>query len=159
MSSGRILLVDDHLDTLRLYETCLCMSGFDVTAASSAVDALRHHAASRFDAITTDLAMPGMDGIELIRRIRESGTQPAIPIVAITGQMVDSETMRGIDCCRLLIKPCDLEEVADLLRSLIHDCRRRRAECCQRLRKIANDGTGGKPSRPRHEDVPGAASV
>jgi DNA-binding response OmpR family regulator len=148
MSSERILLVDDHPDTLRLYETYLSLSGFEVTAVSSAIDALRHHAVNDFEAISTDLAMPGMDGVEFIRRIRQSSTH-AIPIVAITGQTADAETTtrQRIDCCRLLVKPCDLEEVAGVLRFLIRECAHGCDVCGQRIEKIVvnggRDSTGG----------------
>lgn len=126
MSRPRLLIVDDHADTLRLFETFLSLAGFDVTAVSS-VDAALKVVSNGFEAITTDLAMPGSDGLTLIRRMRAARTRPPIPIVAVTGQPIDSEKMiPEIGCCRLLLKPCDLDSLAETVRFLIavcpHDC-------------------------------------
>lgn len=125
----RILVVDDHLDTLRLLETVLSLCGFDVAAATNVPSALRL-AANGIDAIATDLAMPGTDGIEFIRRVRAGRSKPRIPIIAVTGQAIDSSRIgpADLDCCRIVLKPCDVAAVADLLHELIdtcvHDCKR-----------------------------------
>jgi CheY-like chemotaxis protein len=127
MAGLRVLVVDDHLDTLNLYSTFLSLEGFSVTAASNGPDALRL-SAKGFDAIATDLAMPGMDGAEFIRQLRAARPKADTPIVVVTGQ-ADAKTeavLSAIGSCRLLRKPCDLPALADLLRSLsgscVHDC-------------------------------------
>src|SRR5512133_3462361 len=63
MPNPRILVVDDHPDTLRLLETFLTLSGFDVVSAVNGADGLAR-TANGIDAIATDLAMPEMDGFE-----------------------------------------------------------------------------------------------
>ena len=129
MPNPRVLVVDDHPDTLRLFETYLSLSGFDVTSATSAAEALQL-AASGVDAIATDLAMPGIDGLEFIRRMRADTAVPPVPIVAVTGQAIDlgSVAPADIGCCRVVLKPCDLDELADTLHRLVaacvHDCAR-----------------------------------
>lgn len=65
----RVLVVDDHLDTLQLFESALSIEGFSVTLAGSGGEALEL-AAKGFDAVLTDLAMPGMDGQEVIHTLR-----------------------------------------------------------------------------------------
>ncbi len=137
MAGSRVLLVDDHSDTLRLFETYLSLAGFDVTAVTNARDAI-WDASNGFDAVATDLAMPGMDGFEFIRLMRTSRTKPVIPIVAVTGQAVDANatTRSQVDCCRLLLKPCNLEQLAGVLRLLIRDCTHDCAVCPQRTDKI-----------------------
>jgi CheY-like chemotaxis protein len=126
MTHPRLLVVDDHPDTLRLFETCLSLAGFDVISAANAVDALR--LARGMDAIATDLAMPGIDGLEFIRRMRADRTPP-IPIVAVTGQPIaPSVVAADLGCCRLVSKPCDLGALAETLHLLVgtcpHDCTR-----------------------------------
>jgi CheY-like chemotaxis protein len=129
MPNPRVLVVDDHPDTLRLFETYLSLSGFEVTSATSATEALRL-AADGVDVIATDLAMPGVDGLEFIRRVRADAAQPAVPIVAVTGQAIDQATVSPADigCCRVVLKPCDLDELAETLHRLVgtcvHDCAR-----------------------------------
>lgn len=132
MANARILLVEDHHDTRRLYASYLTLSGFDVTGVPSATSALGQLASGRYDAISTDLAMPGMDGAALIRQVRQS-IQPAIPIIVISGQV--SPNMAGpheLDCCGVFVKPCDLEQVADLLRFLVAECPRS-CDVCRHL--------------------------
>ena len=129
MSEPRVLLVDDHLDTLQLYSTYLSLEGFSVTAASNAMQALALSSGG-VDAIATDLAMPGMDGAQLIREMRATRAEPPVPIVVVTGQADDriEAALAEIGSCRLLRKPCDLRRLADTLRSLastcVHDCGR-----------------------------------
>jgi CheY-like chemotaxis protein len=121
----RVLVVDDHPDTLRLFETYLTFAGFEVTTTTNAAAALRM-SMNGFEAISTDLAMPGMDGVEFIRRMREARTKPPIPIVAVTGQGTEADEAADVGACRLLQKPCDLADLAGTLRELAqlckHDC-------------------------------------
>jgi CheY-like chemotaxis protein len=129
MPNPRLLVVDDHPDTLRLFETFLSFAGFDVIPAARASEALAC-ATTGVDAIATDLAMPGMDGFELIRRLRHFSSARPVPIVAVTGQALDPAKMppRAIGACRLLLKPCDLSALAGVLHGLVegclHDCSR-----------------------------------
>lgn len=122
MSKPRLLVVDDHHDTLRLFDLFFTMSGFDVVAADSGVEALRL-LTEGCDAVVTDLSMPGMDGIEFIGHLRKRAK--TMPIVAVTGHPVDPATVRS---CRFFAKPCVLDEVADTVHELIaqcvHDCSR-----------------------------------
>ncbi len=128
MSEPRVLVVDDHLDTLQLYSTYLSLEGFSVTAASNVMQALA--LSGGVDAIATDLAMPGMDGAHLIREMRATRAESPVPIVVVTGQADDriEAALAKIGSCRLLRKPCDLPRLANTLRSLastcVHDCGR-----------------------------------
>ncbi|MGE5358831.1 MAG: response regulator [Bacteroidales bacterium] len=131
-SKVRILVVDDQPDTLRLFETYLSMAGFQVTATTSAADALRL-AANGFEAISTDLAMPGMDGVEFIRRMREVRTERPIPIVAVTGQgSAATRELGDVGACRLLEKPCDLNELSQTLTDLSETCPHECTGCSRR---------------------------
>jgi DNA-binding response OmpR family regulator len=135
MTEPRVLVVDDNLDTLVLYTTYLSLEGFLVTAASNVAQALAL-SGNGVDAVATDLAMPGMDGAQLIREMRASRTKPPVPIVVVTGHAnarVEAE-LAEIGSCRLLRKPCELSHLAAVLRSLagtcVHDC----ARCANRQR-------------------------
>ncbi|MGE5358832.1 MAG: response regulator [Bacteroidales bacterium] len=147
MSNPNLLVVDDHPDTLRLFETFLSLAGFAVTTATGAAKALDHVATGHVDAVATDLAMPGMDGFELIRRLRSAAGQRPVPIVAITGQAINVAQVlpSDIGCCRLLLKPCDLAELGQLLHFLVvsceHDCER----CSNRIPPMP--GAAGESSK------------
>ncbi len=131
----RLLVVDDHPDTLKLFETYLSFAGFDVTVANGAAQALSHAASVQVDAVATDLARPGMDGFELIRRLRSAVRDHPVPIVAITGQALDPARVlpAQLGCCRLLLKPCDLGELAHLLHFLVEHCAQDCSTCPHRI--------------------------
>ncbi|HEV2761442.1 MAG TPA: PAS domain S-box protein [Pyrinomonadaceae bacterium] len=86
----RVLLVEDDPDTLELTKVFLRRHGAEVTAVASAEDALSALADDRPDVIVSDIGMPGMDGYELLRRVRalspdEGGLTPALALTAYAG--------------------------------------------------------------------------
>ncbi len=92
---GRVLVVDDLPKVRESIADSLRALGYDVLALPSAVKALAHLAQESFDVVLTDLQMPGMDGLEFIRRIEQAGHN--VPVVMITAYAeVDSavEAMR-----------------------------------------------------------------
>jgi CheY-like chemotaxis protein len=156
MTNVRLLVVDDHADTLHLFETYLSLEGFSVVAMNNARDALRA-ASSGVDVIATDWAMPVMDGAQFIRSIRRSGAGRPIPIVVVTGQ-ADARaesTLFELGACRVLHKPCDLSALADLVRWLattcLHDC-----DACPNRRAPGPDGEAGA-SAGREDEHPDEA--
>ncbi|MCL2724573.1 MAG: response regulator [Polyangiaceae bacterium] len=67
-----------------------------VTEADDGVDALRKLAAGRFDIIVTDINMPIMDGLKLVRRIRTDTAHKDVPIVVITTESGDEDRQRAL---------------------------------------------------------------
>jgi two-component system CheB/CheR fusion protein len=80
----RMLIVEDDPDALTVLGMLLKTSGAVITTASSGEEAIAQAAADRFDLIVSDIAMPGMDGYELLRRLREMGLRD-VPAIALTG--------------------------------------------------------------------------
>ena len=82
----RILAVDDEEDALGLLRVILESAGADVTTAGSAQRALDLLPGSSYDAVVADIGMPKMDGLELIRRVRQTLPPPSnrIPAAALT---------------------------------------------------------------------------
>jgi signal transduction histidine kinase len=78
----RVLVVDDDADARELLQRLLAEQGCAVVCAASADDALREIARERPDVLLTDIGMPGADGYELLRRVREG--HPRMPVLAIT---------------------------------------------------------------------------
>ena len=121
MSQHRVLIVDDDLALLQaLPETLrLRMDGVTVDVADSAVAALGHIVARDYDAIVTDIKMPGMDGLALLAEIR--GRQPDTPTLMITGH---GEYDLALRCLRggaydFIQKPIDRDSfVASLYRAI-----------------------------------------
>jgi CheY-like chemotaxis protein len=123
----RILVVDDDRDMLNLLALFLDLAGFAVTIAADGTEALRL-APNGFDAITTDLSMPRMGGVEFIQRLRELPIAP-VPVVVMTAQALDPALTERFRSCRVLTKPCDLDELARHLRTLLATCRHDHG-CC-----------------------------
>jgi CheY-like chemotaxis protein len=81
--NGRILLVDDNLNGLVARRSVLEELGYDITATTDPFEALTLFASHRFDLLITDYKMPRLDGLELIRKIRQSNSD--VPIILISG--------------------------------------------------------------------------
>ncbi|WP_027366285.1 PAS domain-containing hybrid sensor histidine kinase/response regulator [Desulfocurvibacter africanus] len=93
--SLRILLVEDNLINQMLTSEILRRRGHDVATASGGQEALDALACGRFDVVLMDVNMPGMDGIETTRHIREGRTgDPGVPIVAMTAFGLDEDRER-----------------------------------------------------------------
>src|SRR5215472_15045369 len=84
---ARILLVDDHPLGLKARRSVLEEQGHRVTMARSGEEALEEFSRQKFDLVITDYKMPGMDGLELISRLRQQGPRP--PVILLSG-FVDS---------------------------------------------------------------------
>lgn len=88
----RVLVVDD-IDTNRsVLDKLLTGSGYDVRGVSGGLEALELFAQWRPDVVLMDRAMPGMDGIETMRRIRAMEGGATVPIIFVTGGVLDDET-------------------------------------------------------------------
>lgn len=109
----KILIVEDKASLSRLIVQFLSQS-FDVTSRQDGLQALAWLQEGNIpDLIITDLQMPNMDGIELIRRVKESGLFRDIPIVVLSSK--DSSTDR-INCLKMgaedyMVKPFNPEEL------------------------------------------------
>jgi PAS domain S-box-containing protein len=111
-SSGRVLLVEDHVDTAHTLGTLLRVAGWQVEAAPTAAAAVDAAAAGGFDLLVSDLSLPDGDGCELLMLLRQRGFTP--PAIAMTGHGMDADQARTRQAgfARHFIKPV---EVAELL--------------------------------------------
>ncbi|MEK8033570.1 response regulator [Ideonella sp. DXS29W] len=80
----RVLFVDDELDAREVGTAALDALGAEVVACASAQETLEQLAARQFDVLVSDIGMPGMDGLALIRRVRQDARTAALPAVALT---------------------------------------------------------------------------
>ena len=113
MSSGKILLVDDEEEFVEALGIRLETRGFSVGVANTGDAALEEAEAQTFDAIVLDLAMPGMDGIETLKRLRE--LNPDSQVILLTGWATvqkATEAMRH-GALDLLEKPVEIEVLVE----------------------------------------------
>ena len=89
MGKGRILVIDDEDIVRTSCSRALVPAGYEVKAAKNGLEGLKMISDEKFDLVLTDLKMPDMDGIEVLKRIKEEW--PEIEVIIITGyQTVDT---------------------------------------------------------------------
>lgn len=95
MSTVRILVVEDNPKNLKLVRDVLIFSGFEVIEACSGEDGVRLAQETEPDLILMDLQLPGIDGAEALRQIRQS--QARVPVVAVTAFAMDNDRARAFE--------------------------------------------------------------
>jgi DNA-binding response OmpR family regulator len=113
----RILLVDDDPAILRLLDVNFRMEGFDVDAATHGEDALAAAGRRPPDVIVLDLMLPGLDGREILRRLREDPATAEVPALFLTARGRD-DAAPGEDA-RYLQKPFDTVELVATVRAML----------------------------------------
>lgn len=109
----KVLLVDDEADLLRLWKLRLQSSGYDVSVAECAEEALATFAAVKPDVVLTDLRMPGIDGMALFEAIRKQNK--SIPVIIITahGSIPEAVEATRQGVFSFLTKPIDGNELVE----------------------------------------------
>jgi EAL domain-containing protein (putative c-di-GMP-specific phosphodiesterase class I) len=143
--TASILAVDDDPAMLRLLASALSRAGYRAIDAQSGVQALALLETEKVDAIITDLAMPGMPGLEFMRRVRER--DPDLPILVITGAPAVDTAIGSIDVgvFRYLTKPITPAEIVRAASDAVH------ARALAQVRRAAFShvvtGSQSEPSR------------
>jgi CheY-like chemotaxis protein len=108
MKTCSILLVDDFLDGLEMYEEYLAYRGFTVVVARTGQEAVAQARTHRPDVILLDLRMPGMTGTEAMRILRADPSFVNTPIIALTAYAMDEErsVALGAGFDAVIAKPC-----------------------------------------------------
>lgn len=115
----RILVVDDEPAVRDAVRRALVLSGYRVETADGGGAAVVALAAEAPDAIVLDVAMPGVDGLEVCRRLRASGDRT--PVLMLTARETVADRVEGLDAGAddYLVKPFALEELLARLRALL----------------------------------------
>lgn len=116
---ARILVVDDDPKITSFIRRALALEGYEVSVTNQPVQSLRMLAEQPPDMIILDVMMPGIDGLELCRRIRGAGE--AMPILMLTARDALSDRVKGLDMGAddYLVKPFALAELAARVRALL----------------------------------------
>jgi len=113
-----VLVVDDYKDTRELYADYIRMSGIEVETAADGFEGIEKAILLRPDVIVMDLSMPHLDGFDTVRVLRGHERTKQIPVLALTGAMLESEgRARDEGFSAFLRKPC-------LPQYLLHEVRR-----------------------------------
>jgi two-component system chemotaxis sensor kinase CheA len=81
---GRVLVVDDSITTRTMEKNILETNGYEVTIAVSGFDALEKLSGNRFDLMVSDVEMPGMNGFELTKKVREREETRTLPVIIVS---------------------------------------------------------------------------
>ena len=122
-SRGLVLIVDDEAAIRFGVSEALSYAGYQVEAVSDGEEALQRIAARRFEAVLSDISMPGMDGVELLRRVRRLDFD--LPVILLTGDPRLETAIGAVDAgaLRYLQKPVSLAEIESALETAVRLCR------------------------------------
>jgi CheY-like chemotaxis protein len=115
-----VLIVEDSPDTLALLSTIFTNEGANVTAVSSATDALDAAANKKPNLIISDIGMPGTDGYQFLEELRSLPEMSQIPAIAISGYAGQEDRQRALKAgyAALVAKPIDVEGLFELIQDL-----------------------------------------
>jgi len=104
----RILVVDDFEDNREMYAAHLRFSGFAVDEAVSGAEAIEKAFVASPDLIVMDLSLPGMDGWEATRKLKNDPRTKHIPVVVVSGHALEASvrSAQAAGCDAFLKKPC-----------------------------------------------------
>ncbi len=132
MAAQTVLVVEDEDAIAEAVRARLRSEGYDVVVASDGPDAIRKHAELRPDLVVLDLMLPGMDGLEVCKRIQRDGWTP---VLMLTAKTEEADTVAGfaVGADDYLTKPFSLRELAARVQAIL----RRRARI--------DEATDGEP--------------
>lgn len=122
MSAKRILYIEDNRDNRMLARRILMVEGYEVMEAEDGPSGIALAEQEEFDLILLDINMPGMDGYEVTRHLRQMSKLDRVPIIALTANVLRGDREKSIEagCDGYIQKPLDVdmlpEQVATFLK-------------------------------------------
>ncbi len=114
---SRILIVDDNPTNLKLVSFVVKAHGYEVSTATDAAAAVQSIQSARPAVILMDLQLPGIDGLELTRRLKADPSTRQIPVIAVTAYAMkgDHEKALAAGCDDYVTKPIDTRTLPDVI--------------------------------------------
>ena len=118
-----ILVVEDNERNLKLVRDVLEYAGYDVRVARTAEDGIALAVSEPPDLVLMDLQLPGIDGMEALRRLRESPRTADVPVVAVTAQAMKQDRERALEAGfnGYIEKPISVRAFPDQVRGFLGD--------------------------------------
>ena len=114
VSIPTILIVDDDAAVRGiLYD--LLSEKYDCNTASMAEEALQYLEVEKYDAILTDLAMPGLTGVELLKRVQQTDLETPVILISGRGAEQDPEDLIELGAFAYVTKPFNLDEIEEVV--------------------------------------------
>lgn len=126
MDPVRILVVEDNAMNMELAVDLLKLQGYEVLCARTGQEALQVSSREQLDLILMDVQLPGMDGLEVTRKLKEDPKTRHIPIVALTAHAMkgDEERMLCHGCAGYIAKPIDTREFPKAVKKFVGETRK-----------------------------------
>jgi len=117
----KIMIVDDSASVRQLVSSTLVDGGYEVVDAVDGQDALDKFQASPTDLVISDLNMPIMDGIELVKQLRSLPGQRFLPIIMLTTESQDAKKQEGraAGASGWLVKPFKAEQILSVVKMVL----------------------------------------
>lgn len=117
----RVMIVEDQADTLEMLVRTFKVGGFEVLPCMSAIEALELSKRTGFDLLISDVAMPVMDGLSLIKTLRQRFDSNTLPAIALTGYASEADAKAALAAgfSLHLAKPVDLMELTRTAETLL----------------------------------------
>ena len=138
MRKYRLVVIDDHYETLDILKHALVNEGYDVKHFYNAVDALKYVNVDNTDLVITDWMMPEMDGLEFCKNLKMSPSTQNIPLVMLTGKNdeIDAVTALEVGAEDYMSKPIRIRELLSRVKKIL---RRKSADDSERIHKAMPD--------------------
>jgi DNA-binding NarL/FixJ family response regulator len=140
----RILVVDDEVRLLKAVAVTLRAEDYDVLTAANGADALISINRTIPDLIVSDIRMPGMDGFQLAKTLRQNARTDLIPIVFLTARDERKDRLQslrsGVDA--FLTKPFDPEELIAVISNVLNRIERMSVELARMVRNVSPENNG-----------------
>jgi DNA-binding response OmpR family regulator len=117
--SMKLLLIEDDTDLSTALGRVLSRRGFEVQTIADGLEALTLLQRGRFDAILLDVTIPGIDGVQLLKRLRTRGDRTPVLVLTARGSVGDRVTGLNAGADDYLAKPFDLDELEARVRALL----------------------------------------
>lgn len=117
----RILIVDDDPVILRLLQINFRLEGYNVDAASRGDEALRRAREAMPDVVVLDIMMPGVDGFDVLRQLKEDPTSRDVPVILLSARAQDEDRRRGyaLGVEEYVTKPFDPAHLVEMVRRVL----------------------------------------
>jgi DNA-binding response OmpR family regulator len=121
MTAARILIVEDFADSREMYIEFLAAQGFEVSGAEDGLAALRSLEATPFDVVVLDIALPKLDGLSVLRRLRADPRFAKLPVLTLSASLgADYQRIAlAAGATAALEKPCLPEELLAAVRTAL----------------------------------------
>jgi DNA-binding response OmpR family regulator len=118
--NGAVLLIEDHRDIAEMVYAYLERRGYEVDYAADGVTGLHLAVTNSYDVIVLDLMLPGMDGLDVCRRVREDAKRDT-PIVMLTARDTLEDKIAGLESGAddYLVKPFEIQELEARVRACL----------------------------------------